>query len=79
MADGALRRLVPGTPSLDPEGVAAEIAAILAKGYLRLLARRVATTAPTAPQEAERGDLAALDDVGEESVHGARLTEGDGP
>ena len=63
-------------PALDS---VAELAAILAKGYLRLLARRVATTAPRSTQEAEHGDLAALDDVGETSVHGARLTGGDSP
>ena len=51
---------------LDP---VAEVAAILAKGYLRLLARKAA---PVAEGCAEDG----LDDVGNKSVHGAGLTEG---
>ena len=52
--------------ALDP---VAEVAAILAKGYLRLLARKAA---PVADKGVEDG----LDDVGNKSVHGAGLTEG---
>jgi len=55
-------------PLLDLTPVA-EIAAILARGYLRLLARKAA---PVAEGRAED----ALDDVGHKSVHGAGLTEG---
>ncbi len=52
--------------ALDP---VAELAAILAKGYLRLLARKAA---PVADKAAVEG----LDDVADKSVHGAGLTEG---
>ncbi len=54
---------------LSTEDVQAEIARVLAKGYLRLLARKAA---PVAEGRAEE----ALDDVGHKSVHGAGLTEG---
>ena len=50
-------------------GPVAEIAAILAKGYLRLLARKAAPVAHT-------GAVEGLDDVSDKSVHGAWLTEG---
>ena len=46
--------------ALDP---VAEIAAILAKGYVRLQARKAAPVANGAAEE-------ALDDVDERSVHG---------
>ncbi len=53
--------------ALDP---VAEIAAILAKGYLRLLARKAAPMAPNGPQELSEIAPDGLDVVGEESVHG---------
>ena len=51
---------------LDP---IAEIAGILAKGYLRLLARKAAPMG-------DKGAVEGLDDVSDKSVHGAGLTEG---
>ncbi len=47
----------------SPEEPMSELARLLARGYLRLLARKAA---PVAEGRAEE----ALDDVGEESVHG---------
>ena len=47
----------------------AEVAAILAKGYLRLLARKAAPVA-------DKGAVESLDVGGDKSVHGAGLTEG---
>ena len=53
-----------------PEDPVAEVAAILAKGYLRLLARKAAPTAHNGPQEPPESAPQDLDDVGKESVHG---------
>ena len=53
-----------------------EIGELLARGYLRLLARRIVSEAPRSPQVAESCDVAALDDVGHPSLHGAGLTGG---
>ena len=52
------------------EDIRLEIAAILAKGYLRLLARKAAPMAPHGPQELSEIAPDGLDVVGEESVHG---------
>jgi hypothetical protein len=56
-------------PLLDLTPVA-EIAALLAKGYLRLLARKVAPAAANKPQAPSETAPTGLDDVGERSVHG---------
>ena len=53
----------------DPVG---EIATILAKGYLRLLARKVATVAEKEPSEGSEIAPHGLDDVGHKSVHGGQ-------
>ncbi len=53
----------------------AAIAAVLARGYLRSLARKAVPVAAKEPPEPETG----LDDVGEKSVHGGRLTDGERP
>ncbi len=53
-----------------PVEAVAEIAAILSKGYLRLLARKAAPTAQNGPQEPSEMDPEGLDEVGKESVHG---------
>ncbi len=53
-----------------PVEAVAEIAVILAKGYLRHLARKAAPTAPNGPQGAPESAPQDLDDVGKESVHG---------
>ncbi len=52
-----------------------EIAAVLARGYIRSLARKAVPVAEKGPAEPETG----LDDVGEKSVHGGRLTDGERP
>ncbi len=62
----------PATVTEDPIG---EIAAVLARGYIRSLARKAAPVAEKGSAKPETG----LDDVGEKSVHGGRLMEGDHP
>ena len=57
-------------------GPVAEIATILAKAYLRLLARKVAPVAEKEPKEGSEIDPNGLDDVSHKSVHGAGLTGG---
>ncbi len=52
-----------------------EIAVLLARGYIRSLARKAVPVAEKGLAEAETG----LDDVGEKSVHGGRLTDGERP
>ena len=52
-----------------------EIAVILARGYIRSLARKAAPVADNGAPEPEIG----LDDVAEKSVHGGRLTDGERP
>ncbi len=52
-----------------------EVAILLARGYLRSLARKAVPVAEKGPAEPEIG----LDDVGEKSVHGGRLTDGERP
>ena len=59
-----------------PLDAVAEVAAILAKGYLRLLARKVAPVAEKEPTEGSEITPNGLDDVRHKSVHGAGLTEG---
>ncbi len=49
-----------------------ELATLLARGYLRLLARKAVPVA----QKALPG---GLDDVGEPSLNGGRLTDGERP
>ena len=52
-----------------------ELATLLARGYIRSLARKAVPVAGKGPPEPEIG----LDDVGEKSVHGGRLTDGERP
>ena len=52
--------------SARPETTLEELAVLLARGYLRSLARKAAPVAGKDAPEAEIG----LDDSGEESVHG---------
>ncbi len=59
----------------DPAGALEELATLLAHGYIRSLARKVLPVAGNGAPESEIG----LDDVGEKSVHGGRLTDGERP
>ena len=59
----------------EAEDPIAEIGTVLARGYIRSLARKAAPVAGNGPLEPEIG----LDDVGEKSVHGGWLTDGDRP
>ncbi len=63
MRDGEIQPL----RALDP---LAEVAAILAKGYLRLLARKAAPVAANGPEGTDDSRRNGLDDVGHKSVHG---------
>ena len=69
--------LAPSRPSgLEPAAEPlAELATLLARGYIRSLARKAAPVAENGPPEPEIG----LDDDGEKSVHGGRLTDGECP
>jgi len=65
-ADGAV-------PVSDPNEIAVhDIATILARGYLRLLARKVTPVAASLAQEPSGFMPESLDDVGERSLHGPR-------
>lgn len=55
-------------------GDATELGVILARGYLRLLARKVPSDADNRPEESSNS---RLDSAPEQSVHGARLTGGE--
>ncbi len=59
----------------DPAGDLEELATLLARGYIRSLARKAPPVAGNGPPEPEIG----LDDVGQKSVHVERLTDGDRP
>ena len=59
----------------DPTGAVKELATLLARGYIRSLARKTAPMAGNRAPESEIG----LDDVGDKSVHGGRLTAGERP
>ena len=59
----------------DPTGALAELATLLAHGYIRSLARKTAPVVGNGAPESEIG----LDDVGDKSVHGGRLTDGERP
>ncbi len=59
----------------DPAGALEELATLLARGYIRSLARKTAPVAGNGAPEPEIG----LDDAGEKSVHGERLTDGERP
>ena len=61
-----------GHPPPDPLG---ELATLLARAYIRSLARKAAPVAGNGLPDLEIG----LDDVGEKSVHGGRLTDGECP
>ena len=52
-----------------------EIAVLLARGYIRSLARKAVPVAGKGPPKLE----ISLDDVGEKSVHVGRLTDGERP
>jgi len=69
--------LAPSRPSgLEPAaGPLMELATLLARGYIRSLARKVLPVAGNGALEPELG----LEDVGEMSVHGDRLTDGERP
>ncbi len=60
---------------LVPRNPVEELAVLLARGYLRSLARKTVPVARKGPPEPEIG----LDDVSEKSVHGGRLTDGERP
>ncbi len=69
--------LAPSRPSgLEPAAEPlVELATLLARGYIRSLARKAVPVAGNGPPVPGIG----LDDVGEKSVHGGRLTDGDRP
>ncbi len=71
----AMKPEISNFPATATEDPIAEIAAVLARGYLRSLARKAVPVAAKEPPEPETG----LDDVGEKSVHGGRLTDGERP
>ncbi len=58
-----------------PRNPVEEIAVLLARGYLRSLARKTVPVAGNGAPEPEIG----LDDSGDKSVHGGRLTDGERP
>ena len=62
-------------PRAFPRNPVEELAILLARGYLRSLARKAAPVTGQGPAEPETG----LDDVAEPSVHGGRLTDGECP
>ena len=62
-------------PRPHPRNPVEELAILLARGYLRSLARKAAPAAGKRASEPETG----LDDVGEKSVHVGRLTDGERP
>ncbi len=59
----------------DPTGAVKELATLLARGYIRSLARKAVPVAEKGLAEPET----RLDDVCEPSVHGGRLTDGERP
>ncbi len=59
----------------DPAGDLEELATLLARGYIRSLARNAVPVADNGRSEPEIG----LDDVGDKSVHGGQLTDGERP
>ncbi len=61
--------------ALGPEDPVAEIAGVLARGYIRSLARKAAPEAGYGGWRPETG----LDDFGPKSVHGGGSTEGERP
>ena len=63
-------------PAPGPEAAVVEIAAVLAKGYLRLLARKAAPVAGREPQQPGDFGRNGLDVGADKSVHGDRLTGG---
>ncbi len=63
------------TSEVRPDPVA-ELATLLARGYLRLLARKAPSGAGNSARE---GPDSGLDFSDETSVHGGRLTGGDCP
>ena len=69
--------LAPSRPSgLEPAAdPLMELATLLARGYIRSLARKAAPVAENGAPESELG----LDDAAEKSVHGGRLTDGERP
>ena len=60
---------------LVPRNPVEELAVLLARGYLRSLARKAAPVTDKGAPQLEIG----LDDVGDKSVHGGRLTDGERP
>ena len=52
-----------------------QVAVLLARGYIRSLARKATPVAGNGQPEPDIG----LDDVGEKSVHVGRLTDGERP
>ncbi len=69
--------LAPSRPdALEPAAEPLmELATLLARGYIRSLARKAVPVAGNGRPRSEIG----LDDVGEKSVHGGWLTDGDRP
>ena len=59
-------------PSEPPDFAVQELATILARGYLRLLARRATPGADSQAEEAAGFEPKSLDDAGERSLHGRR-------
>ena len=70
-----MRSEIPDLSPTATEDPIMGIAAVLARGYIRSLARKTASVADSGPPEPEIG----LDDVGQKSVHGGRLTDGERP
>ncbi len=62
-------------PSPFPRNPVEELAVLLARGYVRSLARKAAPMAGKGAPEPEID----LDDSGDKSVHGGRLTDGERP
>ncbi len=58
-----------------PRNPVEELAVLIARGYLRSLARKAVPVAGQTAPDPEIG----LDDVDEKSVHGGRLTDGERP
>ncbi len=70
-----MRSEIRDLPPTPPENPIAEIAGVLARGYIRSLARKAVPVAEKGPADPETG----LDYAGEKSVHGGRLTDGERP
>ena len=68
--DAQRRPQRPEIPACGPQGQVAEIGTLLARGYLRLLARKAVPGANNGAQDATDSGQTRLDDVGKESVHG---------